>query len=122
MESQKKSIRPIKINPATSYNLSCFHEKHASFPKNALFEAFDDADKLLNRIEKHWFPDLLRREYFGDVFNCLTIKNGAKEFQVLLVFENTGFELVSCEGLKNGSFPFFVPVKCAKEPFFTLDT
>ena len=109
----------IKINPATSYNLSCFHEKHASFPKKSLFEAFDDADKLLDGVEKQWFPDLLKREYFGDVFNTLTIKNEAKEFHVLLVFDNTGFELVSCEGLKNGRYLFFSNSKEAFKGYFS---
>ena len=106
MDLQKKLLLPTKINQATSYNLSCFHEKHASFPKKSLFEAFEDVEKILEGTEKHWFPDLIKREYFGDVFNTLTINNETKEFNVLLVFDETGFEVVSSEGLKNGLLNF----------------
>ena len=61
-------------------------------------------EELLDRVTTHWFPDILHREYFGDVFNTLTLKNESLEFNVLLMFDESGFETVNCEGLKNGLF------------------
>ena len=96
------SYEDDQVNRAASFNLNCFHEKYANFPKSELFSAFQHVEPILDALKKDLYPDMQRFEYIGNAFTTLSIKKEPLEFQILVIFDGRYSELVYNEGLKKG--------------------